>query len=246
MDVHYSDELKQAFVVSPTYLKKLVELLEKRIGEVNISADCVDKIERKFNRMKDLIAYENSKSKMICCIRLRAQSDDYSKSATIVFRGFPRLRSGVSIDIIGREDVVSRLKEKTLDIIVGMRPGYNAMHCIDFRLIFGVAAGVVFFFWCLSIICVLTLKFKWVPLSDSREEIMGLLASLQTPLYIAYLFCLAAFFFFNGFRDFFFPPAVFTIGQEASRFKRKERVQWGVVIGFGVSFAAGLLLLIFK
>ncbi len=39
MDVHYSDELKQAFIVSPDHLKKLVELLQKRIGKVDISRE---------------------------------------------------------------------------------------------------------------------------------------------------------------------------------------------------------------
>ena len=63
MDVRYSEELPQAFVVGPTDLKKLIELLEKRVGVVDISADCVDEIERKFNTVEDINTYENSKSK---------------------------------------------------------------------------------------------------------------------------------------------------------------------------------------
>ena len=246
MDVHYSDELKQAFVVSPDHLKKLVELLQNRIGKVNISTDCVDKIERKFNTVKDLIAYENPKLKRISSIHLRARSDNYSKSATIVFHDSLRFWAGVSIDITGREDVVSRLKEKTLDIIVGMRPWYDMMHRINFSLISCGAWVIVFFMSFLSFICSLTLKLKWVPLSDSGEKIIGLLASLGIPMSIALvLFCLAAL-FFNKLRDFFFPPAVFMIGQGESRFKRKEQFQWVVIIGLGVSLAAGLLLWIFQ
>ena len=85
MDVHYSDELKQAFIVRQGDLKRLIELLQKRIGKVDIGIDCVDKIEREFNTVKELIAYENSKSKRIRRIHLSARSDNYSKSATIVF-----------------------------------------------------------------------------------------------------------------------------------------------------------------
>ena len=246
MDVHYSNVLKQAFIVSPDHLKKLVELLQKRIGKVNIRISCVDNIEREFNTVKDLVAYENSKSKRIRSICLRARSDNYSKSTIIVFRESSRLISGIWIDVTAREDVVSRLKEKVLDVLAGTRPWYDLIHRINFRIVLGSAWEIVFFMWFLSVICVLTLKFKWVPLSDSGEETVGLFASLQTSLCIAHVFCLVASFFLNKLRDFFFPPAVFTIGQEKSRFKRKEQFQWVVVIGFGVSFAAGLLLLIFK
>jgi hypothetical protein len=43
-------------------------------------------------------------------------------------------------------------------------------------------------------------------------------------------------------RDSLFPSAVFTIGQGKSRFRDKERIQWGVGITFLVSLAAGLVI----
>ena len=94
MNVNYSDELPQAFVVGPDELKKLVELLEKRIGEVSISADCIDKIQREFTTVKDLIDYENPKSKRICRIYLTA-GEGFEKSATIAFRDSSSFRGGV-------------------------------------------------------------------------------------------------------------------------------------------------------
>lgn len=202
MNVRYSEELSHAFVVRPDELKKLVELLQKRIGKVDISADCVDKIEREFDTLKERIAYENPKSKRIRRIHLSARSDNYSKSATVVFRD--SFLMGVSINVNGREDVVSRLKEDILDIGAGMCPWYDVMHRINFSLISCGAWMIGFFMWFLSFICALTLKFKWVSLSDSGEKIIGLFASLQIPLTIACLFCIAAHFFFNKLRDFFF------------------------------------------
>lgn len=238
MDVHYSDHLEHAFVVSPDHLKKLVELLQNRIGKVDISADCIDKIERKFNTVKDLIAYENSKSKEIRRVYLRTRSDDYSKSATIVFRDAFLLEARVSIDIVGREDVVSRLKEKILDIIGGIRPWYGVMHHVNFFYVFLISWLILFIIRILSYISALALKLKWVPV----DEILTSLAELPRGwLLILSIFSVVLAFFSNKLRDFFFPPTVFTIGQGEARFKYKERFQWVVIIGFGVSLAAGLV-----
>lgn len=101
MDVRYSEELKQAFIFAPNDLKKLVELLQKRIGRVNISVDCADEIERKFNTVKEVFDFENTKSKRIHRIHLSAESDDYSKFATIIFRDSSWFNYGVSLNIKG-------------------------------------------------------------------------------------------------------------------------------------------------
>ena len=239
MCVHYSDELKHAFVVSPADLKKIVELLEKRIGKVNISVDCVDKIERKFNTVKDLVAYENSKSKRISRLHLRFLADDHSKSATIVFRDPFWPLEAVSIDIIGREDVVSRLKENVLDVLSGMRPWYNWIARVNLLITFTIV--LIFLF----IILTIFIFFEWIPVSDSAPSNSGIVKgnaiSILIPL--STLLCLLG---LHRFRGFLFPKIVFAIGQGESRFKLLEKIRWGVVISFGVSFAAGLLLIIFK
>lgn len=94
MKAHYSENLSHAFVVGPADLKKLVELLQKRIGEVHISVDCIDKIKREFNTVKDLITYQNPKSKRIRSIYISARSNDYSKSAMIFLHDSSRFRGG--------------------------------------------------------------------------------------------------------------------------------------------------------
>ena len=224
MNVHYSKELSHAFVVSPDGLKKLVELLQKRIGKVDISANCADDLSRECKTLKDLIDYENPKPKEINSIHLRARSDDYSKSITIVFRKFPRFSSGISIDANGREDVVSRLKEDILDIVAGMRQWYSVMHRVNFFYVFFISWLILGIIRILSYISVLALESKWV-----------------TALLILSIPLLVLSFFSNKLRDFFFPPITFAIGQGEARFKRKEQLQWGIVITFFVSLAATLI-----
>ena len=139
MDVHYSDKLKHAFVIRDSELKKLTRLLQDRIGKVDILAHCADGFYREFETVKDLITYENPKSKEICRIRLRARANDGSKSATIDFSDASW--EGISIDCTGGEDDVSKFKEKTLDIIAGMRPWYNMLTSINF-----VSVSIIVFF----------------------------------------------------------------------------------------------------
>lgn len=236
MKGRYSEELSHAFVVRPDELKKLVELLQKRIGKVDISADCVDKIEREFDTLKELITYENSKSKRIRRIHLSARSDNYSKSATIVFRD--SFLMGVSINVNGREDVVSRLKEDILDIVAGMRSWYGVIHRVNFFYVFLISWLILLIIRILSYISALALKFKWVPV----DEILTSLAALpQGWLAILAILLIVLGIFSNNLRDFFFPPIIFAIGQGEARFKRKEQLQWGIVITFFVSLAATLV-----
>lgn len=243
MNVNYSEELSQAFVVGPNELKKLVELLQKRIGKVSISADCIDKIQREFTTVKDLIDYENPQSKRICRIYLSAR-EGFEKSATIAFRDSSSFSGGVSLSITAREDVVLRLKDKMLDIVEGTRPWYNLLARSDLA----TPSGLIFYFLFFLVVSVLStfIAFKFGLISNSKEETefedqLGAFISLTSIIFVIVYFT-----FFSKVLKWLFPLAVFTIGQGKSQFKSLKRVQWGVVISFAVSFAAGCLLLIFK
>ena len=237
MDVYYSKNLSHAFVVGPADLRKLIELLQKRIGKADIRVDCVDNIKRKFKTVKELIAYENSKSKRIRRIHLSAESNDYSKSVTIVFHDPSWLSAGISIDIKGREDVVSRLRDEILDIVAGMRPWYSWIARADLVTIFGIVYLTLFFIFQISIL------FEWISVSDSPASTSSKAkgTAIGTLFGICFLLSLWG---LHRFRGFLFPRIVFTIGQEESRFKILEKVHWGVVIAFFVSLVAGLVLLI--
>ena len=243
MNVNYSETLSQAFVVGPDELKKLVELLQKQIGEVSISADCIDNIQREFTTVKDLIDYENPKSKRICRIYLSAREGS-EKSATIAFRDSSSLSGGVSLSITAREDVVLRLKDKILDIVEGTRRWYNPLTLFD--LTSATRWGIYFVFICVVFILIGFIAFKFGLISDSK---VGIELRDQVRVFItlpSLIFILVCFAFLSKPFKWLFPLGVFTIGQGEARFETLKRVQWGVVISFAVSFAAGCLLLIFK
>lgn len=235
MNAHYSSQLKQAFVVGASELQKLVRLLQDRIGKVSIFAECAD-WSRVFTAVEDLIAYENPKSKEIFHICLSARSDDDSKSAKISFFGS---RGSISIDCIGDEDVVSKFKEETLDIIAGMRPWYDVMYRVKLKFVAFIVFLILFVISIPGYFLEIAVKSKWLSLLEAKEKGFDSLIWLRDAMYIPKVFLVAIIFCFNK----CFPAGVFTIGQGKSRFKNTERWQWSVIIAFIVSFFAGFVIL---
>ena len=113
-------ELKHAFVVGPSALKRLTELLQDHIGKVGIRVECADGDNCEFETVNDLIAYENPKSKEIRRVYLDARSNDSSGRAKIVFPSFSG--RGILINFPTHEHI--GLWEKIQDIIEGTRPWY--------------------------------------------------------------------------------------------------------------------------
>ena len=233
MNVHYSKELPQAFVIGSSELEEVVALLEEHIGGIYIRVECSDDLSRDFETVEELIAYRNPKSKEILRIYISALSDNYSKSAGMTF--VHSIWSGILIKFKGPEDTVSRLKEEILDIIEGMRPWYNIVYNSKVRttisLIFGVIIG-------LCIPSALGYKIGEIGLRNLLRDVMPIQL-------IAVIIFLPLWFLVQKPYSYLFPQASFLIGQGISRFEHQQRVRWGVVIAFFVSLAAGLVLLIF-
>ena len=235
MDVHYSKELPQTFVIGSSELEEVVALFEEHIGEVYIRVKCSDDLSRDFETVKELIAYRNPKSKEIQRIYLTAYSDDYSKSKSAAITFVDSLWSGILIDYKGPEDTVSRLKEETLDIIAGVRPWYNIMYnskvSITIGFIFGMIIG-------LCIPSAFGYKIGEIGLINLLRDVMPI------QLIAAIIFLALWWFLLKKPYEYLFPQAVFVIGQGKSRFEHQQRIRWCVIIGFFVSLAAGLVLLI--
>lgn len=241
MNVRYSKELPQAFVVGASELEEVVTLLEEHIGEVYIQVKCSDDLSRNFETVKELIGYKNPKSKEILRIYLIADSDDYSKSAGITF--VHSTWSGILIDYKGSEDTVSRLKEETLDIIAGMHPWYGVMYRINFLNPVWIVLGILLVVGFSFSFFILFLALGWVPAVPevNRRDLMSRLRSIRIVLLIPQVIFFVIAVFSNKILKSFFPKAVFTIGQGKSRFEHQEKVRWVVIIGFWVSLAASLV-----
>ena len=234
MDAHYSVELPHAFIAGEDELKKLADLLSDRIGNLEIHSDCADDMDRTFKNVKELAAFENAKGKEIRRLHISARSDDFEKRARIDLSG-SRWR-GISLNFEARDDVVSRLRTDVLEIIGGMRPWYAALHRVDFV---SIAFLAYLLLWCGLLIVV---AFRWVPVDLAEEPNPSASALAQLVIYGGIAVLITVGIVLNRFRDSVFPRAVFLIGQGKSRFQHLERIQWGIIVAFFVSFAAGLVI----
>ena len=238
MDAHYSVEVPHAFFAGEDELKKLADLLSDRIGTLEIRAECADDVARTFKSVKELATFENAKGKEIRRLHISARSDDFKKRATIDLSD-SRWR-GISLVFDARDDVVSRLRTEVLDLIVGMRPWYAVLHRVDFVSIAFLAYAVLWFG------LLFVVAFKWVPVDSPKEQNPSGSAFAQLVMYggIAVLFAMGI--VLNRFRDSVFPRAVFLIGQGKARFQNLERVHWGIIVAFIVSFASGLVIAVLQ
>lgn len=233
MNVTYSKELTHAFVATPENLKDIVNLFEKHVGTVEIRADCQDDISRNFDSVEKLIAYRNPKSKALHRVYFYARSDDRLITARIRF--LDSIWVGILIDLTGPEDVVSILKEETLDIFSGMCPGYNIMSLRDKSWIVGAVGAVIGAVSMMLILMLYNIKEIEITFIMFLQEIMPI------QLILALFLMSICFLVFKKPYNYLFPNAVFRIGQGNSRFERQQKVRWGVIIGFGVSLAASLV-----
>ena len=247
MNARYSEFLKHTFVIGDSELRKIYKILQDRIGDVEISTECADNIVRDFENIDELFAYENPESKEIRRLSLTARSDysdGFSKSAHIDF--FDSDRNGISLNCKGSEDTVSKLKEDILNIIAGTRLWYEAMYSEHIWTAFMGINGILFLSWLFLFLTSLFMNLKWGRFSDPDPATVETVDALRTVMHVCWILFLVFGFFYRKLRSRFFPPVVFAIGQGLSRFKHKEKVQWGVVIALIVSLAAGLIITILQ
>ena len=182
-----------------------------------------------FETVGGLIDYENPKSKEIRSIGLHAKSDDYSKSAMVLFHnalGSPAI--AISLNVC--QSALPTLLDEIQDVIRGMRPWYDVLsrapHVYSFGII--VLFMVMEIFWFKGYIPGIIETFQ----DESRERIFRFIVIFSTAL---------MWFPFYKLLGFVLPPTVFAIGQGKERF---NRLKW--FHGFIVTIIISLIFFVMK
>lgn len=230
-------QLDQAFLLDEEHIKKLCKLLDGRIGPVEIKAACVDRVEREFKDVADLVKYENTKEAEIDKLSMTAWSENREKRASLVFAGDPTRLRGVFLDIAADDGVVLRLKSDILDIVSGTRPWFSRLSGTHFDLFFLMGSVVLFPLagpLVASKLRPLSITFKQNP-TPAETAIASIIICVFMGAYIA-----SAWGTYKVVKG-VFPQSVFLLGQRRGRYKIIELLQWCVVIAFFVSLAAGMV-----
>lgn len=233
MNSTYYETFKSAFMADEPELRKIAELLTKRIGSIDITASCLDNVNRSFNSLNELMAYQNPKTQEIFRIQFSARSEDRSRSATIELSGRPS--HAITINITARDDVVTKLRSEVLTTLEGMHVWYNGLVQVDFTRVATATYSIAVF-------AILLVGWRVSYLDESIVAGFRLtLKSWATFLLALPLTLMALGAVVNRIRNHLFPEAVFLIGQGVKRQKTLSYVQWTVVVGLVVSFVGSLL-----
>ncbi len=237
----YSD-IPTPFVLTEASVKKINEALSKFGDTVTYRVDCADELERTFD-LKKLLAYENAPKKAIKAVTIEAkreQVDDF-RIATVRLRN-EWFRTPVDLSFRGPESEVEKLNGAIESILAGMRPWY-----------WWVARYSL-----LSIVLILTLTLSFVVMvvaltrrlvvANPPGQAIGTAAGMEIMTYTlaAAELMFVVVFALDWFKGRLFPRAIFAIGQGLTRHIFWEKIRWTVLIGFLVSLAASLAVLVFQ
>jgi hypothetical protein len=235
-----NEYLSQAFLIDESDLTKLTNDIMRFIGPPVFTCLCSDRITRQFDSLNAFLSYENSPSRKVEVVRLRARSEDFSQEVSLRFSG--ETDRNINVDVSGDEDTVLALSDAIEDRLSGIRPWY-------WRI---ASASTSIAFWALYILIVAV-----VPLFRSFRAGMPI-GQILSPKSMSWSWSVGLGFVALGILLKFaidwldrmkravFPMASFAIGQGAKRHRDMELIRTVVVIGFVISllssFAASALL----
>lgn len=233
MEASIDLSIKQSFVLKPEHIKNIIELLNNNIGNTSISTYCEDGISRNYNSTDQLLSYSNPPNFGIQSLSLRARSDDFDKSARVVFAS--ESWSSIQFAVEGPEDVVINLKDSFMKNISMTKSWYDRFVKLD---IFGLMFVIGYSLWIMLLLCVAiwgpdTLKTDiYSPRASAFGSLIGI-GAIGSLAFIGFLV--------SKLRTKLFPMGTFAWGGAAEKHEFLEKVRWTIVIGFIVSFLSGLV-----
>jgi hypothetical protein len=210
------DELRTgAFVATWDDILRLHDIMAERGREVQISAECADKLTRRFDGLDQLENYENQRARAITALSLSAESRDPEHVQIRL-----KLNTGdgpnLRVDISAEEGEAMKIGDALDARLEGMAPWWSWMWAKSFwQVVILVLTATL-----ISNLAVVVLarSIGW----DVGSYITILPLGLTIVLY--------------GLRTWLFPIGAFLIGQEKGRAERRSRIRdlVFVVIGLGI------------
>ena len=230
-----TSDLTIPFVLTEGSLKKLDEALGRFADKVAYRVDCADELQRELD-LKKLLAFENAPKKAITTITADATKEGDNLRGAIVRLRQSSFRATIILVFRGPESEVEKLSDAVESILAGMRPWYWWLAKHPFvNLVLAVPLPLM--------VVMYSLEVWWNRIGRSQITFRGgALAGLV--ILGAALLNTAAIFALVWFTSKLFPRATFAIGQGLSRYNVLEKIRWTIVIGFFVSLAAGVAVLV--
>jgi hypothetical protein len=225
MKVSLDKVFTRVFVLTGDAVRKIHEILSA-VGDPRFSAECADGLERSFETVDELLAYENPERKEIKKLRVTAFSSTPGGSRALLSLS-SKPWYNVHLSLEASEGMAETLNERLVDEVTGLRPWYALLARTDFTwLLLGIYAIV----W-----GSLILPSRWPRVSQGSMW-SGILIGVGVGLLPQVLGVVL-----NRVRARYYPTGTFALGHGATRHHNKETVRTVIIMGFVISIVAGLI-----
>ncbi|MFX0200943.1 MAG: hypothetical protein ACFFCW_32895 [Candidatus Hodarchaeota archaeon] len=235
MKVSTDFNIKQAFILKAAHLKEIWDSLNTNIGDTTIQAYCEDGVNRNFDSLTALLTYSNPRNATIRSITFRARSDNYDKSARIVFAN--DTWGPIRWEAEGPESIVVSLKDDFLRSISRTKAWYDWLARLDiFWLIYGIGISAYVILLLLIALRIIGSDEPKNETENPREQAIGGLIGFGAIGSLAFVGLLI-----SRIRTRLFPIGTFLWGDAAEHHVFLEKIRWTVIVGFIVSLLAGIV-----
>lgn len=236
MKTNKDTSLRQCFVLTVRDVTKLCDALVDFSQDIKIEIKCANGLNRSMETLGDLLKFENPPNKEIRELVLSARTNDYDRSARLRFMSADYSAIWLSLD--GPEDAVVKLNSLLEDLIPSLKPWYTPLVRLDF-IIMGFLVLVAAYVGLLVSAATGVIANVKTSESDLKSTAIAWL------LIFAIVVGLLVFgWMLNRSRKMIFPIGVFALGQGQKRHTEKEWLRSTVIVGFFVSLAAGIVVLL--
>lgn len=228
MQVHATGDYSAAIIVDEDSLLRLWRHVEAFSPPASATVSCADGIERKFNKLEDLLIYENSIRAAVKTIEIFGNGSDRSILVTIGRNHGAR----ADLSIRGEEQEVTAARTRILDSFAGMRAWYSPVATLDLWMVW-LAIFMVF-------VSVLELMSPGeTPPHPKRTFFEAIQAFGKAVLYMTPV--LVAIFGVSHLKARCFPMVSVAIGQGIRRHRIGEQIRWTVIVGLLVSLVGSAI-----
>ncbi|KWE56572.1 hypothetical protein WL76_11605 [Burkholderia ubonensis] len=230
MQVHATGEYSSAIIVDGESIGRLWRHVEDFSAGASATVSCADGIERKFQKLDDLLAYENSTRAAVKTVEIFGSSRTPDRSISVTVGRSYGARAALSVR--GEEQEVAAARTRVLDSFAGMRAWYSPVATLDLWIVWFAI------FMAFSLIIQLMLPSE-APKHPERTFSEALQLLVKLVLYVAPAFVVI--FGVSRLKVRYFPMVSMAIGQGARRHSTDEQVRWTVIVGLLVGLAGSAI-----
>ena len=230
MQVHATGEYSSAIIVDGESIGRLWRHVEDFSAGASATVSCADGIERKFQKLEDLLAYENPTRAAVKTVEIFGSSRAPDRSISVTVGRSYGARAALSVR--GEEQEVAAARTRVLDSFAGMRAWYSPVATLDLWMIW---FAIFMAYW---LIVQLMLPSE-TPKHPERTFSEALQLLVKLVLYVAPAFVVI--FGVSRLKARYFPMVSMAIGQGARRHGTDEQVRWAVIVALLVGLASSAI-----